>query len=81
MQGGGAATGQQQRPAPFSGKVAWDAYRMQYELLAMMNRWSDAAYLAISLRGPATTVLTNLPPGHSFWVVTPDRAQPDAVES
>ena len=31
----------------------------------MMNRWSDAekaAYLAISLRGPAATVLTNLPP-------------------
>ena len=30
-----------------------------------MNRWSDAekaAYLAISLRGPAATVLTNLPP-------------------
>ena len=33
----------------------------------MMNRWSDAekaAYLAISLRGPAATVLTNLPPEH-----------------
>ena len=31
----------------------------------MMNRWSDtekAAYLAFSLRGPAATVLTNLPP-------------------
>ena len=30
-----------------------------------MNRWSNsakAAYLAISLRGPAVTVLTNLPP-------------------
>ena len=53
------------RPAPFDGKVAWDAYRTQFELLAMMNRWSDAekaAYLAISLRGPAATVLTNLPP-------------------
>ena len=66
--GGGAATtpvGQQQRPAPFDGKLAWDAYRTQFELLAMMNRWSDAekaAYLAISLRGPAATVLTNLPP-------------------
>ena len=63
--GGGAATSQQQRPAPFDGKVAWDAYRTQFELLAMMNRWSDAekaAYLAISLRGPAATVLTNLPP-------------------
>ena len=36
--GGGAATSQQQRPAPFNGKVAWDAYRMQFELLAAMNR-------------------------------------------
>ena len=35
----------------------------QFELMAMMNRWNDAekaAYLAISLRGPAATVLTNL---------------------
>ena len=66
--GGGAAASpvsQQQRPAPFDGKLAWDAYRTQFELLAMMNRWSDtekAAYLAITLRGPAATVLTNLPP-------------------
>ena len=55
--GGGAATtpvGQQQRPTPFDGKLAWDAYRTQFELLVMMNRWSNAekaAYLAISLRG------------------------------
>ena len=58
-------TSQQQRPAPFDGKVAWEAYRTQFELLAEMNRWSNsakAAYLAISLRGPAVTVLTNLPP-------------------
>ena len=66
--GEGAATtpvSQQQRPAPFDGKLAWDAYWTQFELLVMMNRWSDAdkaAYLAISLRGPAATVLTNLPP-------------------
>ena len=65
--GGGAATtpvSQQQQPAPFDGKLAWDAYQTQFELLVMMNRWSDAekaAYLAISLRGPAATVLTNLP--------------------
>ena len=55
----------QQRPAPFEGKLPWDAYRTQFELLADINRWSNAekaAYLAISLRGPAATVLTNLPP-------------------
>lgn len=43
----------------------WDAYRAQFELLAEINCWSDtekATYLAISLRGPAATVLTNLPP-------------------
>jgi AMMECR1 domain-containing protein len=37
----------------------------QFEMLARINRWSDAdraAYLAISLRGSAATVLTNLPP-------------------
>ena len=68
--GGGAATtpvSQQQRPAPFDGKLAWDAYRTPFELLAMMNRWSDeekAAYLAITLRGPAAAVLTNPPIEH-----------------
>ena len=33
--------------------------------VGQINRWSDedkAAYLAISLRGPAATVLTDLPP-------------------
>ncbi len=61
----GAPINQQQRPAPFDGKTTWDAYRMQFDMLAEINRWSQsekAAYLAISLRGPAATVLTNLPP-------------------
>jgi len=56
---------QQQRPVPFERKTAWDAYRVQFELLAEINGWNDAekaTYLAISLRGPAATVLTNLPP-------------------
>ena len=55
----------QQRPAPFDGKCAWDTYRAQFELLADLNKWSDtdkAAHLAISLRGAAATVLTNLHP-------------------
>ena len=36
-----------------------------FEMLACINRWRDvdkAACLAISLRVPAATVLTNLPP-------------------
>ena len=36
-----------------------------FELLAEINGWNDAekaTYLAIGLRGPAATVLTNLPP-------------------
>ena len=55
-----------QKLAPFDGKLTWDAYHTQFETLVQINRWSDvdkAAYLAISLRGPAATVLTNLPPG------------------
>lgn len=54
-----------QRPAPYDGKSSWDAYRTQYEMLAGIHRWSDnqkATYLAVSLRGAAATVLTNLPP-------------------
>ena len=61
---GGSGT-TMQRPAPFDGKGTWDAYHTQFEMLARINRWTDldkAAYLAISLRGPAATVLTNLPP-------------------
>ena len=63
---GGSVTGTtMQRPAPFDGKGTWDAYHTQFEMLARINKWNDldkAAYLAISLRGPAATVLTNLPP-------------------
>ena len=53
-----------QRPPPFDGKSTWEAYHAQFSLLAELNGWSEqrkAAYLAISLRGPALTVLTNLP--------------------
>ena len=62
---GRAAYGHVQRAAPYDGKNAWDAYHTQFELLAGVNRWSNtekATYLAVSLRGPAATVLTNLPP-------------------
>jgi len=55
----------QQRLAPFDGKSAWDVYRAQFELLASLNKWSnadEATHLAISLRGAAATVLMNLHP-------------------
>ena len=45
ISGGGALTTAvagthypQQRPAPFDGKLAWDTYRTQFELLAEINR-------------------------------------------
>lgn len=56
-----------QKPPPFDGRSSWDAYKLQFEMLADVNHWSDperATYLAISLRGPALTVLTNISPDH-----------------
>ena len=64
---GNSASTAMQRPAPFDGKGTWDAYHTQFEMLARINKWNDldkAAYLAISLRGSAATVLVNLPPDH-----------------
>ena len=52
------------KPVPFDGKVSWDSYKTQFEILAKMNHWKEpekAAHLAISLRGPAMGVLHNLP--------------------
>ncbi len=65
--GGAVGTGAplHQRPVPYDGKSTWEAYRAQFEMLAAMNGWDDAkkaTYLAVSLRGPAVTVLTNLSP-------------------
>ena len=43
-----------QKPPPFDGRFSWDAYKLQFEMLADVNHWSDAekaAYLAVSLRG------------------------------
>ena len=62
---GPGVTHKVQRPQPFGGDAPWDAYKLQFEMLAEVNMWSDgekATFLAISLRGPALTVLTNLPP-------------------
>jgi len=61
----GTAGAIQPHLAPFDGKSAWDVYRAQFELLASLNKWSNAdkaTHLAISLRGAAATVLTNLHP-------------------
>ena len=51
-------------PTSIDGKSTWEAYCTQFLLLAELNGWTEhqkAAYLAISLRGSALTVLTNLP--------------------
>ena len=48
------------RPQPFDGEAPWDAYKLQFEMLAEINKWSDgekATFLAVNLRGPALTVL------------------------
>ena len=53
-----------QKPAPFDGSLPWDTYQLQFEAAAKMNNWGEqdkAAHLNISLRGPATGVLTSLP--------------------
>ena len=53
-----------QRPSPFDGKIPWDVYHTQFELLAQLNKWNQgekAAHLAVSLRDEAATVLTNFP--------------------
>ncbi|KAF8795573.1 hypothetical protein HNY73_000062 [Argiope bruennichi] len=44
----------------FDGKSAWNVYKMQFDMVAMANGWSDAAKaynLAESLRGEAADVL------------------------
>ena len=56
-----------QKPPPFDGRSSWDAYKLQFEMLADVNHWSDAeraTYLVISLQGLALTVLTNVSPDH-----------------
>ena len=51
------------RPSVYDGKSSWEAYLTQFKLLSELNHWTEqqkATYLAISLRGPALTVLMNL---------------------
>ncbi len=53
-----------QKPTIFDGRSSWEAYMTQFEIVAEINQWDGpdkAAFLATSLRGPALTVLSNLP--------------------
>ena len=59
----GGASGRR-KPAEFDGKVAWEAYQAQFELLAQGQGWSNqemALQLVASLRGPALEILGHLP--------------------
>ena len=63
-EGGAGPAKPVQRAPPYDGRADWDAYRTQFEMLANINRWTEvekATYLAVSLKGPALTVLSNLP--------------------
>lgn len=54
------------KPAEFDGRVAWEAYLAQFELLATAQGWDDderALQLVSCLRGPAVEVLGHLTPG------------------
>uniref|UniRef100_A0A0L8FI84 Retrotransposon gag domain-containing protein n=1 Tax=Octopus bimaculoides TaxID=37653 RepID=A0A0L8FI84_OCTBM len=45
----------------FDGKVSWEAYRIQFEMLPDQNEWDErqrAVQLATSLKGPAVEVLS-----------------------
>ncbi|MPC39385.1 hypothetical protein E2C01_032920 [Portunus trituberculatus] len=53
------------KPAEFDGKVPWEAYQAQFELLADVNGWSDgerALQLVTCLRGQTVEVLSHLAP-------------------
>ena len=53
------------RPESYDGRSSWDAYHTQFKMLACINSWKEeemATYLAVSLKGPALTVLNNVPP-------------------
>ena len=63
----GPAAAAIQKPARFDGSIPWDTYQLQFEAVAQMNHWGEqdkAAHLTISIRVPATGVLTSLPPEH-----------------
>ncbi|MPC87890.1 hypothetical protein E2C01_082770 [Portunus trituberculatus] len=53
------------KPAEYDGKVAWESYAAQFDLLAAAQGWDQAEkalQLATALRGPAIEVSGHLPP-------------------
>jgi len=51
------------RPSPYNGSTPWEDYKAQFELVAEIDGWdgrTKAAYLAVSLSGPAQAVLGDL---------------------
>ena len=56
---------QMQRPGSYNGRASWDAYHTQFKMIARINGWKEeekATYLAVSVKGPALTVLNNIAP-------------------
>ena len=52
-----------QQPLKYDRKTSWEAFCAQFDIAACMNGWNDedkAAFLATSLQGNATLVLSNL---------------------
>ena len=52
-----------QKPVKYDGRTPWEPYLAQFNIAAHMNSWDEpekAAFLAISLTGPALAVLGNL---------------------
>lgn len=52
------------KPADYDGKVAWEAYIAQFEMLARAQGWDEAEralQLVTALRGPALETLSHLP--------------------
>ena len=61
---GSSRPAQQQRPPTYDGKTAWDAFKMQFEMLSRINKWTveeKSTYLAVCLWRPALAVLSNMP--------------------
>ncbi|PIK44332.1 hypothetical protein BSL78_18805 [Apostichopus japonicus] len=50
-------------PPQYDGSTSWDDYAVQFELIAELNNWPEAAkalYLAASLKGQARAILSDL---------------------
>ena len=60
------STGVHMKPAPYNWTIAWEDYHSHFEACADFNGWTEKAkgtYHAVSLRGIALGVLSNLPRG------------------